>query len=103
MQCRKDRDRGLKPRIDVGVRQTVGARLAQNLVIVSDAVGGEPSLGLDSRSIGHSALPWSALTITGDRGVDQARVPRRQRLVVQPKKPERSGPEVLDDHVRSVA
>src|SRR5271165_7658332 len=70
---------------------------------MANAVGSEPGLGLDRRRIGHSALPRSTLSVAGDRGIDQARVARGQGLVVQSEETERSGPEVLDNHIGRVA
>jgi hypothetical protein len=41
VQCRQNRDCGLQPGIDVGVRQAVGARLAENLAVVPKDGAGE--------------------------------------------------------------
>src|SRR3984893_4194232 len=80
----------------------MGPRLAKNLAVMANAVGCDPGLGLDGRRISHPPLPWSALAVTGDRGIDQPRVPRGEGLVVQPEEAERTGAKVLDDHVRRV-
>ena len=45
VQRRQDRDCGLQPGIDIGMRQAVGSRLAQNLAIMADTVDCEPGLG----------------------------------------------------------
>src|ERR1700719_419064 len=69
---------------------------------MANAVSGEPGLGLDGGRISSPRMPWSALAVTGDRGIDQPWVPRGEGLVVQPEEAERTGAKVLDDHVRRV-
>src|SRR3546814_9751008 len=61
MERGEDRDHRLKPRIDVGVREAVGALRGQRLAIVAEAVRGEPRFGLHRGRVGHARPPGSAL------------------------------------------
>lgn len=65
--------------------------------------GGESRLSLDRRRVGHPRAPRTVLAVATDRGVDDTRVADRDRLVIQPEGGERTGPEVLHDHVGGVA
>ena len=48
-QCRKDCYHGLQSRIDVGVRQAIGAWFSQGLTVMANAVVRELGLGLHRR------------------------------------------------------
>src|SRR5271155_3415346 len=103
VQCSQNSDHRLESGVDVGMGQTVGARLRQHLAIVSYAVLGKSGFRLHGRRIGHATAPRTTLAIAGNRGIDQPRIAFRKRFVVEAEKSESSRPKILHDDVGSVA
>src|SRR3546814_1066418 len=97
MERGEDRDHRLKPRIDVGVREAVGALRGQRLAIVAEAVRGEPRFGLHRGRVGHARPPGSALAIAGDRGIDDPGIAGRDRFIVEAERGERTGAEIRSE------
>ncbi len=64
---------------------------------------GDSRLSLDRRRISHPRAKRTVLAVAADRGVDDTGVAGRDRLVIQPKGGESTGPEVLHDHVGGIA
>src|SRR5262249_46970459 len=96
----EDRDHRLQSGIDIRMRQAVGTRFAEDLAVMAQAVVSEPGLRLYRWRVGHAASPWPTLAVAGDRGIDQARGAGNKRLIVEPEKAQRAGPEIFDDDVR---
>ena len=59
----------------------------------------QPALGLNHRVVAGLAGARSGLAETGDRAVHEPRMPRRQRLVVEPDSGQRPRREILDEDV----
>ena len=74
IESRDNRDHCLQSGVHVRMRETVGARLCQRVTVVTNTVMSEAGFGLYGWSIRHPAAPGAALSIPGDRSVDQFRV-----------------------------
>src|SRR6266852_8273010 len=103
VQRREDRDHRLQSRIDVGVRQAVGARFSERAAIMANAVFGEAGFGLHRRRISHPAAPRTALAVARDRGVDQSRIAFGKGLVIETEETERSRPEIFHHDIGGIA
>ena len=92
----EDGDRQLHAGVRVGVAQRVVGVVAAAGVALQL---GDPGLGGDDRRVRPPVDPRAGRAVPGDRGVDQAREPRRQLLGAEPEALHHPGAVVLDDDV----
>ncbi len=97
---REHADRGEHPRDHVGDRDTDLGRAA-SLVVGRARDRHQPARGLDHEVIAGPVGSRTGPPVSGDGQMDEARVQRRQRLVVEAKAREPAHPSVLDEDVRA--
>ena len=85
--------------VDVGVATGVVTHFVHGALVVTLHNIGQPGLGMHGRGKRRAVAPWSGLTVSADRDINDVGIKGGDVVVAESESRQGAWPEVFDDHI----